>query len=54
MNKNKSLYEAPNTDVLVVRFEQNIMSVTNGVNWGSSANYAGGDDAYDLNDGEDF
>ena len=44
MNKNKSLYEAPNTDVLVVRFEQNIMSVTNGVNWGSSANYAGGDD----------
>ena len=23
MNKNKSLYEAPNTDLLVVRFEQN-------------------------------
>ena len=25
MNKNKSLYEAPNTDVLVVRFEQSLM-----------------------------
>ena len=26
MNKMKSLYEAPTTDVLVVRFEENIMS----------------------------
>ena len=26
MNKKKSLYEAPTTDVLVVRFEENIMS----------------------------
>ena len=29
MNKIKSLYEAPTTDVLVVRFEENIMSPTN-------------------------
>ena len=26
MNKMKSLYEAPTTDILVVRFEENILS----------------------------
>jgi len=29
MNKNKSLYEVPTTDVLVVRFEESLLTVSN-------------------------
>ena len=29
MNKKKSLYEAPTTDVLVVRFEESLLTVSN-------------------------
>lgn len=30
MNKKKSLYEAPTTDVLVVRFEENLLTISGG------------------------
>ena len=49
MNKNKSLYEAPNTDLLVVRFEQNIMSDPIGYHSGGAGRYVG-DDIYDNGD----
>ena len=45
MNKNKSLYEAPNTDLLVVRFEQNIMSPNQVRSNSSSSGY---DSEFDL------
>ena len=46
MNKKKSLYEAPTTDVLVVRFEEGVLtgspdgtwnnSIKQGSTWGST------------------
>ena len=50
--KKKQFYESPEAELLVVRFEQNIMSVVNGVNYSDTTGGAGGDDSYD--DGEGF
>lgn len=47
MNKNKSLYEAPNTDLLVVRFEQNFCGTNPNEVRGNSAS-SGYDDEYEL------
>lgn len=54
MKKIKEIYSQPTCDLLVIRFEQNLLNVSNGVNWASTPNRAGGDDVYDANDGEDF
>ena len=47
MNKLKSLYEAPTTDVLVVRFEENIMSPGVGANGLQGGNVVTGGGAFD-------
>lgn len=52
MNKTKQGYVAPLSDLLVVRFEENILNVSGGANWASQAGGAGGNDSY--SDGEDF
>ena len=54
MNKQKLNYLAPEAETLVIRFEENIMSVTGGANWGSTQGNPGGTDSYDENDGEGF
>lgn len=46
---NKNLYEKPNTDVLVIRFEGNILSNPGGYQGGGGGNY-GNDDTYDNGD----
>lgn len=56
MNKNKSLYEAPQTDVLVVRFEEGILQTSN---YGSSRSAgqgfsSGNGNIFDYTDGDDF
>ncbi len=51
MNK-KQLYSAPEAELLVVRFEENIMSVVNGVNYSNTKGGVSGDDAFD--DGDSF
>lgn len=48
--KKKQFYESPEAELLVVRFEQNIMSVVNGVNYSDTTGGAGGDDSYDDGD----
>ena len=48
----KQFYESPSAELLVVRFEENIMSITGGANYASTPGGAGGDDIYD--DGESF
>ena len=52
MKKITELYSSPNTTVLVVRFEENLLIVSGGANWASQAGGAGGNDSY--SDGEDF
>ena len=52
MNKIKLDYEQPSCDLLVVRFEEGILTVSGGVNYSKNAGGAGGDDSYD--DGEGF
>ena len=54
MNKNKLLYEQPGCKILVVRFEDCFLFVSNGVNYSTQAGRAGGDDVYGENDGELF
>ena len=39
----KNLYVTPETEVLEVRFEENIMSNPNGVKLGGGGNYSGND-----------
>ena len=46
----KQFYEAPEAEVLVVRFEENIMSVVNGANYSSVQGGVSGDDEYDDSD----
>ena len=48
MNKTKSLYEAPTTDVLVVRFEGNLLTGSNPNAFQSNSASSGYDDDYDL------
>lgn len=51
MNKMKSLYEAPKTDVLVVRFEGAILTGSDGVNQSNHTRYLNGgglDDDYET------
>lgn len=48
MNK-KTFYEAPEAEILNVRFEENILSVINGVNYSENAGGAGGNDSYNPN-----
>ena len=43
MNKNKKFYSQPEAELLVIRFEQNIMSVSYGVS-GAAGGDAGLDD----------
>lgn len=50
MNKKKSLYEVPTTDVLVVRFEGNLLAISNGVNYSDTIGGAGGNDVFDDDD----
>ncbi len=52
MKKNKTTYERPTTDLLVIRFEQNLLNVSGGANYSKTAGGAGGDDTFD--DGESF
>jgi hypothetical protein len=47
MNKQKLNYLAPEAETLVIRFEENIMSLRGGVNYASQAGGAGGNDVYD-------
>ena len=49
MNKMKSLYEAPTTDVLVVRFEESLLTLSNNVNSVNHTQYliGGADDDYE-------
>lgn len=54
MNTIKELYSSPTTKILVVRFEEGILTVSGGVNWSNTSGGAGGDDNYDPNDGEGF
>ena len=51
MNK-KLLYSAPEAELLVIKFEENIMSVVDGINYSNTKGGAGGDDAFD--DGDSF
>lgn len=44
MKQNKMTYTAPETDVLVVRFENGIMGVSGGANYSPTPGGAGGDD----------
>ena len=51
MNKMKSLYEAPTTNILVVRFEGAILIGSDGVNQSNHTHYLNGgglDDDYEL------
>ena len=50
MIKNK-FYEAPEAELLVVRFEENFLQNSpTGVNWSTKSGGAGGDDAFDDGD----
>lgn len=49
---NKIFYEKPTVELLVVRFEENLLVISGGANWASQAGGAGGNDSY--SDGEDF
>ena len=53
MNKNKQAYDRPTTDVLVVRFEANIMSYGGKQAAGQSFS-SGNGNIYDYTDGDDF
>jgi hypothetical protein len=48
----KKHYEIPESELLLVKFEENIMSLRNGVNYSNTPGGAGGDDVYD--DGDEF
>lgn len=51
MNKKKCLYEAPTTNILVVRFEGAILTGSDGVNQSNHTHYLNGgglDDDYEL------
>lgn len=39
----KQRYEVPSTDAFEISFEDNILTVSNGANWGESG-FPGGDD----------
>lgn len=54
MNKNKTTYERPTCDLLVIRFEQSLLTISNGVNYANRAGGAGGNDTYGEDDGEAF
>ena len=49
MNKTKQGYVAPLSELLVVRFEENIMSNPNGYHSGGAGSYTN-DDTYDNGD----
>ena len=50
MNKTKQGYVAPLSDLLVVRFEENLLTISNGVNYSNTVGGAGGNDVYDDDD----
>lgn len=47
MNKLKELYSSPTTEILVVRFEGNIMSNPDGFHQGGGGSYTPGEDIND-------
>ena len=46
----KKLYEQPTTKVLVVRYKDCILVVSNGVNYSTNQGGAGGEDSYYSNE----
>ena len=52
MNKKKSLYEAPTTDVLVIRFEEGILIVSGG-DPGAAGNNLGKGNTWGFDDDDD-
>ena len=43
----KTDYQKPTCEILVVRFEESLLTISNGVNYANKAGGAGGDDTYD-------